>query len=125
MQRQRAAAALVVVTLLAGAALMHAKENNPIVQTVGVSAVLMAIDAPASALVVAGNDATGGRVVVLDARTGAIVHAIATHGGVVTGDEFVPPSILALDEPAHRAYVTTPRYGTGATSRGLLSVVDT
>jgi DNA-binding beta-propeller fold protein YncE len=93
--------------------------------TDGVSAVLMAVDAPASAVVVAGNDATGGRVDVLDAHTGAIVHAIATHGAVAAGGELVSPSILALDEPAHRAYVTTPGYGTGATSRGLLSVVDT
>ena len=114
-----------MLALLAGAAFVHARETNPIVQTVGVSAVLMAIDAPASAVVVAGNDATGGRVVVLDARTGAIVHAIGTHGAVVAGGELVPPSILALDEPAHRAYVTTPGYGDGATSRGLLSVVDT
>jgi DNA-binding beta-propeller fold protein YncE len=125
MQRQRVAAALVVLALLAGATLMHARENNPIVQTVGVSAVLMAIDALASTVVVAGNDATGGRVIVLDARTGAIVHAIATRGGVSAGGELVPSSILALDEPAHRAYVTTPGYGTGATSRGFLTVVDT
>ena len=99
---------MVVLALVAGATLMHARENNPIVQTVGMSAVLMAIDAPASAVVVAGNDATGGRVVVLDARTGAIVHTIATRRGVAAGGELVPASILALDEPAHRAYVTTP-----------------
>jgi hypothetical protein len=103
MQRQRVAIGLVVLALLAGAALLHARAINPIVQTVGMSAVLMAIDAPASAVVVAGNDATGGRVVVLDARTGATVHAIATHGAVAAGDELVPPSLLALDEPALRA----------------------
>ena len=43
MQRQRVAAGLVVLALLASAALMHAREINPIVQTVGVSAVMRGV----------------------------------------------------------------------------------
>jgi hypothetical protein len=66
-------------------------------------------------LIVARNDGTGGRVVVLDARTGGVVHAIATHGSVAAaGGELVLPSILALNEPADRAYVTKAVWHPGA-----------
>ncbi len=121
---QRRVVGLALLALLAGTVVFPWRDDTVVVRTIGVNAVLMALDQGASALVVAGNDAAGGQVVMLDAPTGATRRTVAIPGGVTPGGELTPSSAIALDESAHRAYVTTFRVA-GTLPRAFLDVVDT
>ncbi len=122
--RWRVLAIVALAAAVIATAIWRRADNSPIVRTIDLDAALMAVDTQTDTLVAAGSSIRGGRVTVLDERSGSILRSVGFGGRVVAGGEFTPSSLLALDGVAHRAYVTTPGYGTGLTRHGLLTVID-
>lgn len=100
-------------------------DSSPILRALPVNAGLMLPDDRAGVVVVAGNDTDGGRLRILGARSGAVLHTVSLPGQIDAGYmEFGPLSTLALDRRVGRAIVTTFDPATAPPGRGHLSVVD-
>jgi DNA-binding beta-propeller fold protein YncE len=126
LRRKQALVGLVALAVLAlaGDVMVRRTDSSPVVRTINLSAVTMAVDEQAGHVVMAASDRNGGSLCVLDAHTGTILRRVALRATVTPAGEFVPSSVLALDEPAQRAFVTTFDFSNGAAVKAYVNVVD-
>lgn len=118
-QRDASARALPARGKIAGGA--PASATAPGAVTPG--AVVAAVDGRTGYAVLAGDEGNSGRAGILDMAAGAILATTPLAGVVSTGGEFTPPSILALDERAGHAFVTTITFRQGAAVAGHVDVL--
>ncbi len=120
-----------VLVVAAGVAL-RGEGHDPLVRTLPLSVVLLAVKTAPGAgsggdnVVAAGNDGNTGRVYVLDARNGQTLRSVAVPGLVTPGGDVGNSfSLLVLDARHERAVVTSFTFTNGAATASYVSVIDT